>query len=290
MTAALAVVRGGPLTTVQDLGRAGMAAMGVGRSGAADRSSHARSNRLAGNRPDAATLEITMGGFIAEATAPIWMATSGASGRVTVDGVPQGTNSAFELWAGQRVAVELPSAGVRTYLAVRGGIDVAPVLGSRSTDTLARLGPKRIEDGDLLPVGAGADEFPALDYIPVLDPVPGLPVVLRFQFGPRDDWFEPSARAALVGQPWAVSPASNRVGVRLDGPDLARANSAELASEGVALGSVQVPPSGPIVFLADHPVTGGYPVIAVLDSASIDRAAQLRAGDLVSFALQPRSR
>lgn len=287
---ALRVLRAGPLTTVQDRGRPGLASMGVGRSGPADRGSHDRANRLAGNGVDAATLEVTMGGFVAEATGTLWVAVTGAPSPVTVDGTPRGVDSAFLVERGQRIAIELPARGVRTYLAVRGGLDVPPVLGSRATDTLARLGPDPLADGDVLTIGDRAGAFPALDYVPVLHPPAEEPVLLGFDPGPRDDWFAPEAMAMLESLPWTVNPASNRIGVRLDGPELARAISTELPSEGVALGSIQVPPSGPVVFLADHPVTGGYPVIGVLDAASIDRAAQLRAGDLVAFRRRSRTR
>ena len=166
-----------------------------------------------------------------------------------------------------------------------GGIDVPPVLGSASTDTLSKLGPAPLAKGDEL---AGSARAPERGELPAPTRM-GEPVTtLRVVFGPRDDWFT-DATALTTGE-WRVSPQSNRVGVRLDRPDpdppeLARATDAEIPSEGIVLGAIQVPPSGqPVLFLADHPLTGGYPVVAVVLDDDIDRAAQLRPGQRLRFA------
>ncbi|WFR66367.1 biotin-dependent carboxyltransferase family protein [Curtobacterium flaccumfaciens] len=180
----------------------------------------------------------------------------------------------------------MPSTGLRAYLAVRGGFAVDPVLGSRSWDSLARLGPAPLAAGDVLPVGGDAEAWPLVDAVaPPLVPAPGEPVVLDAVPGPRDGWFTPEWRTLLTDQAHRVTPDSDRVGVRTTaGRPLSRAITRELPSEGVETGSLQVPPDGhPILFLADHPVTGGYPVVAVLTPASVDRAAQLRPGDPVRF-------
>ncbi|WP_049575399.1 biotin-dependent carboxyltransferase family protein, partial [Nonomuraea sp. SBT364] len=185
--------------------------------------------------------------------------------------------------AGGEVALGAPVWGLRTYLAVRGGVAVEPVLGSRSTDSLSGLGPPPLAAGTVLPVG-GADGLAevGVDLAPL--PGPG-PAVLRVWPGPRDDWFAEGALASLCGGPYVVSQDSNRVGVRLRGAELARSRKGELPSEGMVTGAVQVPPSGqPIVFLADHPPTGGYPVIAVVREADLGVAAQVRPGDVVRFA------
>ena len=181
----------------------------------------------------------------------------------------------------------MPCAGIRSYLAVRGGFAVAPVLGSCSTDTLARVGPAPIAAGDVLPIrsverGAivGLFEQPPAD-LPTMDETITLDVVM----GPRIDWFTPEAVALLASQVWKVTPQSNRVGLRLAGEEaLTRANPAELPSEGTALGALQVPPSGqPVLFLADHPLTGGYPVIGAVASYHLDRAGQVPIGASLRF-------
>ena len=165
---------------------------------------------------------------------------------------------------------------------------MAPVLGSRSTDTLSGLGPAPIQIGDVLPIGEPPKRFPQVDQAPTARPSEGV-LLLHARLGPRADWLaDPSALAATE---WAVSPRSDRVGLRLQGEPLGRHASrvgAELPSEGVVLGSVQVPAGGePVLFLADHPVTGGYPVAAVVRGADVDRAAQAAPGQRIRFVLLP---
>ncbi|MET8386875.1 biotin-dependent carboxyltransferase family protein [Streptosporangium canum] len=186
--------------------------------------------------------------------------------------------------AGGELRVGTPSAGLRTYVAVRGGVDTPLVMGSRSTDSLSGLGPPPLRPGTVLPVGPTGALSPII--VDAAPPTAPPPEVLRILPGPRDDWFVPGALAALCAGPYQVSQDSNRVGVRLDGARLERARDGELPSEGIVAGALQVPPDGlPIVFLADHPPTGGYPVIAVLVSADLAGAAQLRPGDRVRFRL-----
>jgi biotin-dependent carboxylase-like uncharacterized protein len=176
----------------------------------------------------------------------------------------------------------MPPVGLRTYLAVRGGVDVPVVLGSRSTDTLSGLGPAPLKPGDRLPVGALAAAEPIVDVAPVRPP--SSRPILHVLPGPRRDWLDPAAWTALTTQDWAVTADSNRVGLRLAGPRLDRNRKDELPSEGLVPGAIQVPPDGaPVLFLADHPVTGGYPVLAVVASADLSPAAQLRPGDTVAF-------
>ncbi|HEY5878226.1 MAG TPA: biotin-dependent carboxyltransferase family protein [Nakamurella sp.] len=283
----LTVLRPGPLALLQDAGRFGHAADGVGRSGPADRASHARANLLAGNDPGAVAIEVTLGGLAVRADRDLTVAITGAPAPADIDGEPAGHDIAIALTAGQTLKMKAPKVGLRSYLAVGGGIDVPLVLGSASTDTLSKLGPAPLAKGDELRVGAksGSGETPAPTAM-------GEPVTtLRVLLGPRDDWFtDPSA---LTSGEWQVSPHSNRVGVRLDrpasadrpAPALERANPDELPSEGMVLGAIQVPPSGqPVLFLADHPLTGGYPVVAVVLDDDIDRAAQLRPGQRLRFA------
>lgn len=280
---ALRVLAPGPLALVQDLGRPGWAAQGVSRSGAADRAALRLANRLVANDEVAAGIEVTLGGLRVRALREVVLALAGAPASAAVDGTPIGHHAVFRLPAGGELSLGTPLAGLRTYLAVRGGIAVAPVLGSRSTDTLAGLGPPPLQAGTVLPVGAAPARHPEVEQAPVPTP-PGGEVLLHVVLGPRDAWV--SAAEQLASTPWSVSDRSDRVGLRLDGPPLRRARHDELPSEGLVRGAIQVPPSGqPVLFLADHPVTGGYPVIAVVRDADVDRAAQLRPGQPVRFAL-----
>jgi len=288
---ALTVLQVGPGTSVQDLGRPGFSDAGLGAAGAADRGAAALAGRMVGNRPDAAVLEALLGSVTLRSDAHLVTATTGAACPVEVtsaDGRVRGAApyEVLTLAPGDVLRIGQPDAGLRVYLAVRGGFAVEPVLGSRSWDSLARLGPPPLSVGDVLPVGDAADGWPVVDAVaPPLDTPPGEPVVLDVTPGPRDDWFTPSWRATLTGQVHHVTPDSDRVGVRTTAAaPLVRAVTRELPSEGVETGSLQVPPDGhPVLFLADHPVTGGYPVVAVLTPTAVDRAAQLRPGDAVRF-------
>jgi biotin-dependent carboxylase-like uncharacterized protein len=279
----LEIVATGPLATIQDLGRPGHTAWGVPLSGAVDRRSLRLGNRLVGNPEDAAGVEVTFGGARFRAGADVVIAVTGAPGAVTVGGVPAERNAPITVPAGEELALDAPSCGVRTYVCIRGGITVPTVLGSRATDLLAGLGPAVLQAGDRLPVGRAPGEVPDVEVAPVHDPPSG-EVTLRVRLGPRDDWFTSEARETLLSTAWTVTTESNRVGVRLAGTELERAVTDELPTEGMALGALQVPPSGrPTIFLADHPVTGGYPVIAVLLDADVDVAAQLRPGQTLRF-------
>jgi biotin-dependent carboxylase-like uncharacterized protein len=276
------VMAPGPLTTVQDLGRPGYASLGVPRSGAADRGALRLGNRLVGNPETAAGLEATLGGLSVRFATAATVALTGAPCPVTVDGRQGYLNGALRVAAGATLTLGTPETGLRTYLAVRGGIDVPAVLGSRSTDVLAGLGPDPVQTGTRLPVGTPSGRVPPVDQAPVASPPAEL--VLRTLPGPRDDWFTAAARRRFGEARYAVSPQSNRIGLRFDGPALERAGDRELPSEGMVRGAVQVPPDGsPVLFLADHPVTGGYPVIGVVEPADLDLAGQARPGQAVSF-------
>ena len=278
----LTVLAPGPLSTVQDRGRPGWASIGVTRSGAADRRAADLANRLVGNDPAAAVLEVTAGGLQVRAGRALLVAVTGAPAPVTVDGRAAPFDAPLTLRPGQVLGLGIPPVGLRSYLAVRGGIDVPPVLGSRATDTLSGLGPEPVRSGDVLPVGGLAAEEPVVDVAPVR--APSTRPVLRVLPGPRRDWLAAEAWTALTAQDWTVSPDSDRVGLRLAGPRLDRARTDELPSEGLVPGAVQVPPDGaPVLFLADHPVTGGYPVLAVVTTDDLPAVAQLRPGDGVRF-------
>lgn len=308
----LVVVTPGMQCTVQDLGRPRLAALGVGGAGAVDRSSLRRANRLAGNPENAAGLEVLFGGLVLRAATDQVLAVTGARvplgiGRAdepsadddggaasAVDGAAPPAverhpplDAPFALLAGETLTLGRPTSGLRSYVAVRGGLDAPEILGSRSTDTLSGIGPEPIQPGSGLAVlptrGAhvvGTPETPP--------PLPEGTAVLRVVPGPRQDWFTAGSAEAFYSEEWTVTPQSSRVGLRLSGPELKRARDGELKSEGTVLGSVQVPPNGqPVLFLADHPVTGGYPVIGVVVDADLDLAAQLPPGASVRFAAVP---
>ncbi|MEP6697750.1 MAG: biotin-dependent carboxyltransferase family protein [Pseudonocardiales bacterium] len=276
------VLAAGPLTTVQDIGRPGLAHLGVGTSGAADRAALALANRLVGNAEEAAGLEVTLGGLKLRMATPATVAITGAPCPLRVRDRPAALNSPVAVRAGEQVEMGPPAWGVRTYLAVRGGLAVDPVLGSRSTDLLAGLGPPVLAAGQRLPVGELFDRLPIVDVAPV--PGPPIAVVLRVLPGPRDDWFGPGGLRVLGGEPYLVAPDSDRVGLRLQGHPLERVRDGELPSEGMVEGALQVPPDGqPVLLLADHPVTGGYPVIGVVPPADIPLAAQARPGQGIRF-------
>jgi biotin-dependent carboxylase-like uncharacterized protein len=287
--AVVTVLAPGPLTTVQDQGRPGRSHWGVGRSGAADRASAALANRLLANRPSAALLEVTLGGLALRAESAVTVAVTGAPAPVEVDSSPVPLGAPLALAPGSVLRLGRPATGLRTYLAIRGGFDVPPVLGSRSYDVLARLGPPPLTSGDRLAVGPAPRAWPAVDVVaPVVRP-DGV-VELTGSVGPHLDALAPRAARSLTAPGrlalWSVAQDSDRTGLRLDGEPLARREEVEWPPEGLVRGAVQVPPAGrPVVLLADHPVTGGYPAVGALDERSCDLAAQLRPGDQVRLRL-----
>lgn len=280
-TRALQVVDAGPRTTVQDRGRHGQAHLGITGSGALDRPALDLGNRLVGNYPQAAALETTLLGCSVRALgATVTIAVTGAMCQLRSDGraLPFGTPVAVR--AGAVLTVGPALDGLRSYLAIAGGIAVAQVLGSRSTDTLSGLGPEPLRNGAVLPVGPPQGLTPGVDVV-LWNPVPD-PVVLGCTPGPRADWLTGQGMAALMTTTWRVSASTDRIGARLTGPALPRLQQGELPSEGIVLGSVQIPADGvPIVFLADHPTTGGYPVVAVVDDGDLWLLAQARPGTAV---------
>lgn len=281
---AFTVVEPGLLATVQDLGRPGAASLGVAPSGALDRSALRAANRLVGNPEGAAAVEVTLGGFRARAARDLWIAVAGAWGPIRLGGRPIDPYTAHRWPAGSELHLDWFAHGARAYLAVRGGLDAGAVLGSRATDLLAGRGPAPLRAGDeqtlradavaaipapeVEPWGAPHDDELELDLLP----------------GPRADWFAGDATRMLFEHTWQVSAQADRVGVRLDGPELPRARTGELPSEGMVPGALQVPPSGrPTILLADGPVTGGYPVIAVATASALDLIAQARPGTRIRF-------
>lgn len=299
MSGGVEVLLPGVLTLVQDRGRPGYAAIGVGRSGAADAGALRLANRLVGNDRAAAGLEVLLGGLAVRFLAPAVLALAGAEVPAGLhlpdepEPRPLGAHQAVRVPAGTVLRTGHATRGLRLYLAVRGGIDVPPVLGSRATDQLSGLGPPPLRAGDLLPVGrlAGDAAQPWPEPPRAWPPDATTPAVLRVLPGPRPDWFAPDALAVLPFATYRVTPASNRVALRLDGPEVRRVDRGELPSEPLVPGAVQVPPDGrPVVFGADHPVTGGYPVLAVVHPRDLDLAAQLPPGALVRLVPGPAHR
>ncbi|MEC4018528.1 biotin-dependent carboxyltransferase family protein [Streptomyces sp. H27-D2] len=279
---AFAVVRAGALTTVQDLGRTGHAHLGVPRAGALDLPAHLLANRLVGNQAGAATLETTLTGCALRMRRAVTVAVTGAPCPVSVDDRPVAWGAAVRVPAGAVLRVGAATHGVRSYLAFGGGIDVEPVLGSRSTDMLSGLGPAPLTEHAVLPLGVPAPPPPGADAAPHPGPVRelALPVVL----GPRDDWFTARGLRTLFSGEYRVSVSSNRIGLRTEGASLERAVDGELPSEGMVLGALQVPPDGlPVLFLNDHPTTGGYPVVGVVPEPFLAAAAQAVPGTPVRF-------
>lgn len=282
---AMRILASGPAATIQDLGRPGWFSAGVGVAGAADLVSLRLANRLVGNPEAAAGIECLLGGLALRALAPMIVAVTGAPAPIAVDARPAPGNSVIGLAAGQVLALGLAPAGFRVYLGVRGGLAVDPVLGSRSRDTLAELGPAPLVAGEELAIGPAPAAWPTIEVAPV-PPITTEPITARVHLGPRHDWFvEPGD--LFVGH-WLVSDRLDRVGVRLTrpagAPPLTRLDSQELPPEGMPLGAIQVPPSGePVVLLADRPITGGYPVIGVVASGDVHLIAQARPGQRLTF-------
>lgn len=279
------VLATGPSATVQDLGRPGLGELGVGPSGAVDQPSLRLGNRLVGNPEGHAAIETTLGGLHVRFTSAALIAVTGAPCPLSVSGRPEGMYSSVHVYAGEELVLGTPTNGMRSYLAVRGGIEVPVVLGARATDTLAGLGPAPLAPGSVLAIGIRVLDYPNIGLAPQ-PRYPGRPV-LRVLPGPRDDWFVDGALAALCDRDgYEVTPHSNRIGIRLAGPELAHRWVRELPSEPTVTGALQVPPAGqPILFLADHPVTGGYPVIGVVHPDDVPLAAQARPGQRIRFTL-----
>lgn len=288
----LEILSPGLHSVLQDLGRIGQTGQGVSRSGALDQGALRAANRAVGNRSDMACVETVLGGLSFVCQGNCVIAITGAQTPVTITSAsglqwPARTYQPIDLALGDKVTLGAPTAGLRSYLAIRGGFEVAPVLGSLSTDTLAQVGPPALATGDTLGFTAQTGGISvSLNEAPAFAPPAAADIVtLDVLMGPRSDWFTKDAIERLSSQLWRVTPQSNRVGIRLDGETpLERSNHQELPSEGTAVGAIQVPASGqPVLFLADHPLTGGYPVIAVVAGYHLDLAGQIPINARIRF-------
>jgi biotin-dependent carboxylase-like uncharacterized protein len=277
------VLRAGPLTTVQDLGRQAWRDRGLSLCGALDDVALQAGNLLLGNPADAAALEFTLGAATLHFHADGWIALTGTDADAQLDGRPLRPGWRCAVRAGQQLKLAAPRERMRSYVCVSGGIAVPPVLGSRSTDLKAGFGGldgRALRDGDRLPLGAPT----RLPSRPAGLRLPDWTPTVRVLPGPEYAEFDTASRDALLATGWTVTPASNRMGYRLAGPALRRERGDELPSHGVLPGVVQVPPSGqPIVLLADAQTTGGYPKIAVVIRADLWKLAQLRLGATLRF-------
>lgn len=285
--AQLVVERVGALALVEDLGRPGHGGLGVPTSGAADRRALRLANRLVGNDESAPALEVLLGGLRLRARAPVTVAVTGAPVPLTVEGRAAPLFAPVQVAAGETLALGHPVHGLRSYVAVRGGVHAERVLGSASSDLTSGLGPPPLEVGQHLHLGPPPAATVRHSELAATHLPPRGELVLRAVLGPRDEWFTEEAVRTLGAASWQVTSESDRVGVRLAGPTLGRARTDELPSEGVVRGAVQVPASGqPLVFFADHPTTGGYPVIAVVVDEDTDLLAQAQPGETVRFSVR----
>lgn len=288
---ALLIVKPGLLTTVQDLGRYGYQATGVPVAGPMDAFSHRLANQLAGNEPEAATLEITLIGPEMIVEADTTMAISGAHFEVACDDRPVAMGASFEVRAGQRLKFGRIIEGARAYLAMAGGVQTPPVLGSRATHLVSHMGGhegRALVAGDRVPIAAVPGPRPQRKAVGLTLPSKRR-ALLRVVPGPQDDWFDADALKTIAGVSFRVSPRSNRMGYRLEGPPLARVREGELISEPVGIGAIQVPSAGePILLMADRQTAGGYPKIGHVISADLPLAGQLAPGDFIEFLICSR--
>jgi antagonist of KipI len=287
----LTVLRPGMLTTVQDLGRWGYQDSGVPVAGPMDHYSHRVANRLAGNPDHAAALEVTLLGPALQADGDVHCVVAGASFALLVDERPVEMHAPFVVRTGQTLRFGRRTEGARATLAVRGGISVTPVLGSRATSIISRMGPfdgRALAVGDRLPIGA--EYMPGTAGVSRTLRIPQGGARVRVIPGPHTMMFSSSALENLLRARYTVTPNSNRMGFRLEGPALAHARGADILSEATPMGSLQVPASGqPILLMADRQTTGGYPKIATVITADLPLAGQLAPGDWIEFVACTRS-
>lgn len=289
--AALKITAASLQMLIQDQGRFDQTRLGVGSAGAMDQAAMHAANRIVGNPEDAAVIELLNGGFKAKVLAAVVLAVTGADSLIRIKFadsrvVDFSTYQAIALDAGDELHIQTATAGLRHYLTIRGGLDVTPVLGSCAYDSLAVLGPEPLQVGDCIaqrqlttgPIMLHESAVPNLPKV-------GDTVELDIVMGPRTDWFDQASIDRLCQQSWSVSQDSNRVGLRLQGDvPLTRRIQHELESEGTCIGALQVPPSGqPVLFMNDHPLTGGYPVIAAVAKHHWDLVAQIPAGCQIKF-------
>lgn len=273
--------------TVQDHGRPGNAHLSIPPSGAFDRESHDFANRLVGNNVSAATIEMTRATMQFRFDEQATMAVAGAPVSIIIDGRQRDENRAIVVPPNTTVLVATQHLGMRSYLAVRGGIAADSIMGSRSYDELSRIGTPPLQSGHIFTIGTDAEATPAV----ARQVAPGInlseSVTLHAHKGPR--WSYCSNSSALIENEYTVTAQLNRIGLRLAGPTIEWNTAERLPSEGMLTGAIQIAADGqPILFGPDHPTTGGYPVIAVVDERELSTVAQLAPGTVVRFTLARR--
>jgi biotin-dependent carboxylase-like uncharacterized protein len=291
MSPGLEVLAPGLHTTVQDLGRTGFQAIGVPVSGALDGHALRLANRLVGNPPGIAGLEILLSGpTLRVAADAVRVALAGVDARLAIDGARTGAVPAWQsvrLARGDVVNIVVGRRSACCYLAVEGGIAVPSVLGSASTYARAAVGGfsgRPLQPGDLLPL-ALADAPQRGELRLPNPPAAAADEPIRIVLGPQCDYFTDAAFAALLGTEYRISTNADRMGMRLDGPALAHRGGWDIVSDAIATGAIQVPGSGkPILLLADHQTTGGYPKIATVISADLPVVGRRRPGNAIRFA------
>lgn len=292
MSGAITIVKPGLLTTIQDLGRWGHQASGVPAAGPMDLFSHRLANQLIGNEPNAAALEITLIGPEIEFDCDTVVAVTGAIFDLACDDRPIAHGASVAVRTGQRLKFGRLHQGARAYLGVAGGILSEPILGSRATHLVSHMGGhegRALMAGDRIAVGPVDSAASVPRKTPGFILPSGGRARLRVMPGPQADWFNDEAVRTLTSISFRVSPRSNRMGYRLEGPPLARARDGEPISEPVGIGAIQVPNAGePILLMADRQTAGGYPKIGHVITADLPLAGQLAPGDFIEFALCSR--
>lgn len=288
----ITVLNPGLLTTVQDQGRIGYQQFGVSVSGVMDPRSAALANILAGNGQEEAVLECTMLGPQLRFDRANVIAITGGDLGPTLDGQPVPGYTAVAVRAGQVLRFTAPKTGCRAFVAFAGGLDIPQVMGSRSTYLKAKIGGiqgRKLEKGDVIPFRKPAEVLPRMENRRLLSEfVPQSVYTLRVVMGPQDDAFTSAGIGTFLSETYTVTPESDRMGCRLDGPAIAHVDGADIISDGIAFGAIQVPSSGtPIIMLADRQTTGGYTKIGTVITADFRILAQLKAGDKVRFIQVP---
>lgn len=279
----LKIIRAGLQTSVQDTGREGLRQLGVSCCGALDTPAISAANLLVGNRPDTPALEITLGQCVVEFGRSGWFALTGAGCHADLDGKVVWTGWRLPVQKGQRLTLKKPTHGMRSYLAVDGGLDVPEVMGSYSTDLKAGIGGhdgRLLRDGDQIPLRKSQHKFQRSRGVKQL--LWGNRI--RALAGPEYREFSQAAQESFWRLAWQISPQSNRMGYRLQGSELERTTQREMLSHGLLPGVIQVPPNGqPIVLMNDAQTTGGYPRIACVIEADLYHLAQVRLGEPIHF-------
>ncbi len=283
--AEIEVIECGPATTIQDAGRFGLQRYGVGPAGAMDRDALTLANLLVGNDPDEAAIEFAgLGGRFRVKEGVVRIAIAGADAPLSVDGDPVAAQTSVTLRAGEEFAVGPTRSGMYAILALAGGLDVAPMLGSRSLHRRSAIGGlegKPLAAGSILPLRKAAPDGEDLTLPDPLEPARG---PIRVLLGPQDDYFTQAGIATFFESTYTLSRQADRMGYRLNGPAIEHSDGFNIISDGIVTGAIQVPGSGePIVLMSDRQTTGGYPKIATIITPDLPRFAQLRPGDGVRF-------